>query len=92
MSRMPAATASWTTYWITGRSTMVIISLGIALEAGRQRVPKPATGSTALRIMMKSLSISQRQWMAPRVAAPLPGEVARTGGMGMPPRERVSWA
>jgi hypothetical protein len=47
---MPAARASSTTYWISGRSTTVSISFGIALVAGRKRVPRPATGKTALRI------------------------------------------
>src|SRR5713101_7027763 len=49
---MPASLASSTTYWISGLSTMVSISLGIALVAGRTRVPRPATGKTALRIFM----------------------------------------
>jgi hypothetical protein len=31
---------------------MVSISFGIALVAGRTRVPRPATGKTALRIFM----------------------------------------
>src|SRR5204863_4166146 len=34
---------------MTGRSTMVSISFGIALVAGRKRVPRPATGRTAFR-------------------------------------------
>ena len=34
----------------TGRSTTVSISFGIALVAGRKRVPRPATGNTALRM------------------------------------------
>src|SRR4029077_20006754 len=46
---MPAARHSSTAYWISGRSTTVSISLGIALVAGRNRVPSPATGKTALR-------------------------------------------
>src|SRR3981081_3059869 len=49
---MPASLASSTTYWISGLSTMVSISFGIALVAGRTRVPRPATGKTALRIFM----------------------------------------
>ena len=49
---MPASRASSTTYWISGLSTMVSISFGIALVAGRTRVPRPATGKTALRIFM----------------------------------------
>src|SRR3546814_10958728 len=46
----PASRASSTAYWISGRSTTGSISLGIALVAGRKRVPRPATGKTALRI------------------------------------------
>jgi hypothetical protein len=38
--------------WINGLSTIVSISFGIALVAGRTRVPRPATGKTALRIFM----------------------------------------
>src|SRR5882757_243881 len=46
---MPAALASSIAYWINGLSTTGSISLGIALVAGRKRVPSPATGNTALR-------------------------------------------
>src|SRR4051794_30255698 len=46
---MPASRASSTAYWISGRSTTVIISLGMLLVAGSRRVPRPATGNTALR-------------------------------------------
>src|SRR5437879_1671986 len=46
---IPADTASSTAYWMMGRSTSGIISLGIAFEAGRKRVPNPAAGRTALR-------------------------------------------
>ena len=45
---MPAATASSTAYWMSGLSTIGSISLGDALVAGRKRVPRPATGKTAL--------------------------------------------
>ena len=48
-SSIPAATASSTTYWMAGRSTIGSISLGIDLVAGRNRVPRPAAGMTALR-------------------------------------------
>ncbi len=48
MSSMPACAASSTTYWIAGLSTTGSISLGIALVAGRKRVPSPAAGMTAL--------------------------------------------
>src|SRR5215217_2479508 len=47
---MPAALASSATCWTTGRSTTVSISFGTALVAGRKRVPRPATGRTALRM------------------------------------------
>src|ERR1700735_68732 len=49
-SVQPAATASSTAYWIRGLSTSGSISFGVALVAGRKRVPKPAAGITALRI------------------------------------------
>jgi hypothetical protein len=45
---MPAAIASSTAYWISGLSTTLSISFGLALVAGKKRVPKPATGNTAL--------------------------------------------
>ena len=35
--------------WMLGTSTSGSISLGTALVAGKNRVPSPATGSTALR-------------------------------------------
>src|SRR5439155_23033920 len=50
---MPEAIASSTTYWIVGMSTIGSISLGIALVAGRKRVPSPAAGMTALRILTR---------------------------------------
>src|SRR5687768_5245139 len=45
--RAPAASASSTAYWMSGLSTIGSISLGLALVAGRNRVPRPATGKTA---------------------------------------------
>src|SRR5262245_53394245 len=45
----PEATASSITYWMIGLSTSGSISLGCALVAGRNRVPRPAAGKTALR-------------------------------------------
>ena len=41
---IPAARASSTAYWISGLSTTGSISLAVALVAGRNRVPRPATG------------------------------------------------
>src|SRR4051794_31959606 len=46
---IPASRASSTAYWMSGRSTTVIISFGIVFVAGSRRVPRPATGNTALR-------------------------------------------
>src|SRR6266850_2321202 len=46
----PAARASSTAYWISGLSTTGSISFGLALVAGRKRVPRPATGNTAVLI------------------------------------------
>src|SRR6266545_846233 len=50
-SSRPADAASSTTYWIAGLSTTGSISLGVALVAGRNRVPRPAAGMTALLIL-----------------------------------------
>ena len=47
MSVIPFWTASSTTYWMAGLSTRASISLGWALAAGRNRVPRPAAGMTA---------------------------------------------
>src|SRR6202030_1679924 len=49
---MPEWMASSTPYWISGLSTSGSISLGIALVAGRKRVPSPAAGKTALRTFL----------------------------------------
>src|SRR5690348_11288804 len=46
---MPAAAASSTAYWRSGRSTIGSISFATALVAGKKRVPSPATGNTAFR-------------------------------------------
>src|SRR4030081_2608529 len=58
MSVIPAAAASSTAYWISGLSTMGSISLGLALVAGKKRVPRPATGNTALVIFLCMMVIS----------------------------------
>src|SRR6185295_2822489 len=64
---MPASLASSTTYWINGLSTMVSISFGIALVAGRTRVPRPATGKTALRIFMGQGLLARKRTSRPFV-------------------------
>src|SRR4030067_1337324 len=60
MSVIPAATASSTAYWINGLSTTGIISFGLALVAGRKRLPKPATGKTAFVIFFIYTSFSNQ--------------------------------
>src|SRR5438874_7837050 len=49
MSVIPAPTASSTTYWMVGLSMTGTISFGWLFVAGRNRVPSPAAGMTALR-------------------------------------------
>src|SRR5437016_5810534 len=58
MSVMPAAAASSTAYWIRGLSTTGSISLGLALVTGRKRLPRPATGNTALVIFSNAIDPS----------------------------------
>src|SRR6218665_88930 len=55
MWRMPAAEAFSRGYWISGLSTTGSISLGDALVAGKKRVPRPATGNTALRMVLATV-------------------------------------
>src|SRR5947209_10324519 len=58
---MPEATASSTPYWMMGLSTTGSISLGCALVAGRNRVPRPAAGKTALRMLLIHTSLAERR-------------------------------
>src|SRR5579871_5777205 len=48
----PECLASSTPYWIKGLSTRGSISFFMALVAGRNRVPRPAAGKTALRTFL----------------------------------------
>src|SRR5215472_18948850 len=71
----PAASASSTPYWMIGLSTSGSISLGWALVAGRNRVPRPAAGKTALRTFifmlefyLELLILPERQLMSARSA------------------------
>src|SRR5690625_2004353 len=68
-SSIPAALASSSAYWIKGLSTTGSISFGIDLVAGRKRVPRPATGNTAL-------------WILLLIKPPVPGEAAGLKGPG----------
>src|SRR5260221_10764818 len=67
MSRIPAATASSTAYWMRGLSTIGIISLGLALVAGRKRLPIPATGKTALVTFFTRQKSDQRDRKSTRL-------------------------
>src|SRR5438445_11986720 len=80
ISDRPEATASSTTYWIIGLSTRGSISLGCALVAGRNRVPSPAAGKTALRTFMGSLYVPHPR----RLSAP---EQHEGRDVGEPTRE-----
>ena len=87
-SSMPAATASSTTYWIPGLSTRGIISLGVALVAGRKRVPRPAAGMTALRTRMPATvrtprGVATGAGLGRRAPAAEPGRTAH-GQAGRP--------
>src|SRR6185295_17614669 len=55
ISVMPAAAASSTANWISGLSTTGSISFGLALVTGRKRLPRPATGNTALRSFLAAM-------------------------------------
>src|SRR5258708_4602248 len=77
----PAARASSTAYWISGLSTTGSISLGLALVAGRKRVPRPATGNTAVLS-----SGFRRGSIAPRGIDLSLQQIAQAGARGRPLR------
>ena len=83
---MPAATASSTAYWMTGLSTSGSISFGCALVAGRNRVPQPAAGKTALRTRIEPPSTGLAG--APWVVRCEWGPSIRPGRVGRPCRDR----
>src|SRR5438876_7248197 len=68
ISCSPDATASSTTYWMVGLSTRGSISLGWALVAGRNRVPRPAAGKTPLRTFTLPISSLGRADRGPGLA------------------------
>ena len=74
-SSMPAATHSSTMIWMLGTSTSGNISLGTALVAGRNRVPRPATGTTALRTFFADASLI---WLG-TLARFWPAAIVRSG-------------
>src|SRR5437773_4804441 len=78
----PAATASSTTYWIMGLSTRGSISFGCAFVAGRNRVPRPAAGNTALRTIMASSYLAPPSALAPSSARAAPPDALEHGDEG----------
>src|SRR6267378_1295301 len=68
-SSIPEATAPSMMYCTTGLSTMGSISLGTAFDAGRNRVPRPAAGITALRTRVTDEQLLLRSRSAPRLGA-----------------------
>ena len=74
---MPARTASSTTSWIAGVSTTGSISLGVAFVAGRNRVPRPATGMTAFCTFTRAtvLAVAERMPAANRATGKLPAQM-----------------
>src|SRR3972149_8861848 len=91
MSWLPEATASSTAYWIVGLSTMGSISLGWALVSGRNRVPSPAAGKAAFRIVMLSLlgdsshDFNHPDQVPPDTDRPMPRAFRGGCGAGAPP-------
>src|SRR5580704_5344677 len=87
----PAEAASSTTYWMAGLSTTGSMTLGVTFVAGRNLVPRPATGMTALLTvadvaMVKTLTRSSEapvHGMADRDHA-LSRAEATQGGQSMP--------
>src|SRR6476661_59511 len=75
----PAATASSTTYWMAGLSTTGSISLGIALVAGRNRVPRPAAGITALRTAPCSVTRASSRWFGVQILPSAAGQPYQPG-------------
>src|ERR1700704_3775154 len=75
--RAPAARASSTAYWISGLSTTGSISFGLALVAGRKRVPRPATGNTAFVILRMAAFLVE--FAESRLRAASGDEVQETG-------------
>ena len=75
-SSIPAAAASSTWYWIIGLSRMGRSSLGTTLEAGRNRVPSPPAGMTALRTLAGSFTGA--------ILPPAPGMNKERRGAGQP--------
>src|SRR5215470_3231075 len=74
---------------MSGLSTIGSISFGIALVAGRKRVPNPATGKTALRTgrRIKPSIVNRQQTFCHTV--PPAGKPARRQITGFSPKIRI---
>src|ERR1700732_2846475 len=86
----PAVTASSTTYWMAGLSMTGSISLGVALVAGKNLVPRPAAGITALvtSAMVRTLANPRDDPGHGTLLAPLAVRWPRaraSAGQGSPP-------
>ena len=62
ISSIPAFTISSMLYSKLGLSTIGNISFGIVLVMGRNRVPSPATGMTALRTFFMCPGDHKKRW------------------------------
>src|SRR6516162_3578021 len=82
MSVMPAAAASSTAYWINGLSTTGSISLGLAFVTGRKRLPRPATGNTALVTLPDAMDQVLQLFVVQYWDAQLPGSFQLAAGLG----------
>ena len=71
---------------MSGRSTIVTISLGMLLVAGSRRVPRPATGNTALRTRLGIVILLE--WTAGFVGRRLGSVPAGTSGRRAARRRR----
>src|SRR4029077_16500613 len=82
MSVMPAAAASSTANWISGLSTIGSISFGLALVTGRNRLPRPATGKTALVILPDAMEHFLELFFVDRRHTQLASAVELAAGVG----------
>src|SRR5215831_8644972 len=82
ISVMPAAAASSTAYWMSGLSTTGSISLGLALVTGRKRLPRPATGNTALVTLPDAMDQALQLFFVQYSDAQCPGAFQLAAGFG----------
>src|SRR5215469_5511961 len=78
----PAASASSTAYWMSGLSTTGSISLGLALVTGRKRLPRPATGNTALVTLPDAMDQVLQLFFVQHWDAQLSGAFQLAAGFG----------